>query len=89
MLPGKVRQDEFEAFKNSYESYPLQFYCPNGKQEEFINTVAHCNENVDTPVVLVTFGNGTDTDPVAIKVFDVSNMDCEPSSAVTSTLDDE
>jgi len=69
MLPGKVRQDEFEAFKNSYESYPLQFYCPNGKQEEFINTVAHCNENVDTPVVLVTFGNGTGKTTASIHIL--------------------
>jgi len=67
-FPAKT-EGAFEAFISSYKSFPLEFYCPNGKQEEFINTVANCNQDVDTPIVLVTFANGVGKTTTALHIL--------------------
>jgi hypothetical protein len=54
---GEYTEADFISFVDTYNSKPLEFYCPNGKQEEFIETVATCNQEVDTPVILVTYAN--------------------------------
>jgi len=45
-------------FMKGVVTSPLKFFCPNGAQERYINTVAECTEDTKIPVILCTFANG-------------------------------
>ena len=66
---GEYTEADFISFVDTYNSKPLEFYCPNGKQEEFIETVATCNQDVDTPVILVTYANGVGKTTTSIQIL--------------------
>lgn len=63
---GKISADEYGSLVVGQSLKPLEFYCPNGKQEEYIRTVGEsCQRACDTlgqeggtPVVLFTAANG-------------------------------
>ena len=58
-FPLAVADREALKLTKAISRYPLKYYCPSGKQEEYINMVANCTEHTQIPVELATLANGT------------------------------
>jgi len=68
-LKSLLSRDDFKAYMIASAANPLKYFTPNGTQENFINTVAHCTENTNIPVVLVTFANGCGKSTVSVHMM--------------------
>jgi len=51
-------EEDRRAFLEGVVSNRMRFFVPNGAQEQYINLVGHCLDDVRLPVVIPTFGNG-------------------------------
>lgn len=68
-LTSLLSKDGFKAFMIASANNPLKYFCPNGAQEKIINTVAHCTENTNIPVLLVTFANGVGKSTLSVHLI--------------------
>lgn len=48
---------------------PLQFFCPNGKQDEFIQVVANSTAHSKIPVILFTAANGVGKTTISMQIL--------------------
>lgn len=59
VIAATIKDDAERAnYIAAAETEPLTFYCPNGANEKYINTVGNCLEKSKVPVVLCTYANG-------------------------------
>ena len=57
-LKQKVPPDDYRLFAEGSLLHPLEYFVPNGKQEEYIATVVRAMGESKIPVILCTFANG-------------------------------
>lgn len=65
----KLTAKQYEEYQLAKEASQLKYYCPNGAQEQFINTVAQSMEESKIPVHLVTFANGVGKTTTALQIL--------------------
>lgn len=64
--PSLERQ---EAMIQAALAEPLVYFCPNGKQEEFIDAVAYSTEQSKIPVILFTAANGVGKTTISLHIL--------------------
>ena len=69
VIAARLRHEDRIAFYEGVQSNPLRFFCPNGAEEEYINTVANSLNYSPIPVILVRFANGVGNTTTSIMIL--------------------
>ena len=65
---ARLPKDDREVLGQAAAAFPLEYFCPNGKQEEFIRMTAESVNDSSIPVVLFTAANGVGKTYVSLNI---------------------
>ena len=68
-LAKKLDLDQLRKVQIATIKEPLKYFCPNGVQEEFINTIGQSHKSSKIPVILFTAGNGVGKTTITINTI--------------------
>jgi hypothetical protein len=69
VILSRLSESDQIEFAKAVVASPLKYFCPNGAQEQYINTVVRSIEDTKIPIILCTYANGVGKTTATINIL--------------------